>query len=71
MNNCVFLDEAGFDVNIRRTRGWAPRGKLAIEETTSARSVSHTVIGAISAYGVMNVSLREPGNAKKKKSCWC
>lgn len=67
MNNCVFLDEAGFNVNMHRTRGWAPRGKLAIEETTSARGVSHTVIGAISAYGVVNVSLREPGNVKKRK----
>ncbi|KAG1626021.1 hypothetical protein G6F44_012543 [Rhizopus delemar] len=54
MNNCVFLDEAGFDVNMRRSRGWAQRGKPAIEETTSARGVSHTVIGAISAYGVVN-----------------
>ncbi|EIE92067.1 hypothetical protein RO3G_16778 [Rhizopus delemar RA 99-880] len=67
MNNCVFLDEAGFDVNMRRSRGWAQRGKPAIEETTSARGVSHTVIGAISAYGVVNVSLREPGNVKKRR----
>ncbi|KAG1049283.1 hypothetical protein G6F43_008382 [Rhizopus delemar] len=67
MKNCVFLDEAGFDVNMRRSRGWAQRGKPAIEETTSARGVSHTVIGAISAYGVVNVSLREPGNVKKRR----
>ncbi|KAI9279886.1 hypothetical protein BY458DRAFT_553659 [Sporodiniella umbellata] len=32
----------------------APRGKLVIEETTSAGGVSHTVIGEISAYGVVN-----------------
>ncbi|EIE81118.1 hypothetical protein RO3G_05823 [Rhizopus delemar RA 99-880] len=56
MNNCAFLDEAGFDVNMRRSR-----------ETTSARGVSHTVIGGISAYGVVNASLREPGNVKKKE----
>ncbi|KAG1509243.1 hypothetical protein G6F47_001604 [Rhizopus delemar] len=67
MKNCVFLDEAGFDVNMRRSRGWAQRGKPAIEETTSARGVSHTVIGAISAYGIVNVSLREPGNVKKRR----
>lgn len=67
MQNCVFLDEAGFDVNMRRTRGWAQRGKPAIEETPSARGVSHTIIGAISAYGVVNVSLREPGNVKKRR----
>lgn len=67
MQNCVFLDEAGFDVNMRRSRGWAQRGKPAIEETTSASGVSHTVIGAISAFGVVNVSMREPGNVKKRR----
>jgi transposase len=29
--------------------------------------VSHTVIGGISAYGVVNVSLRVPGNVKKRR----
>ncbi|CEP09100.1 hypothetical protein [Parasitella parasitica] len=36
------------------SRGWAQRGKSAVEETTSARGVSHTVIGAVSAFGVVN-----------------
>jgi hypothetical protein len=67
MKNCVFLDEAGFDVNMRRSRGWAQRGKPAIEETTSARDISHTVIGAVSAFGVVNVSMREPDNVKKRR----
>ncbi|EIE77307.1 hypothetical protein G6F46_011653 [Rhizopus delemar] len=67
MKNCVFFDEAGFDVNMRRSRGWAQRGKPAIEERASARGVSHTVIGAVSALGVVNVSMREPGNVKKRR----
>ncbi|KAG1054585.1 hypothetical protein G6F43_003415 [Rhizopus delemar] len=67
MKNCVFLDEAGFDVNMRRSRGWTQRGKPAIEERASARGVSHTVIGAVSALGVVNVSMREPGNVKKRR----
>lgn len=67
MQNCVFLDETGFDINMRRTRGWSTRGKPAVVESPSARGVSHTVIGAISAAGVINVSLREPGNVKKRK----
>ncbi|CAO3678991.1 unnamed protein product [Rhizopus microsporus] len=70
MKNCVFLDEAGFDVNMRRSRGWAQRGKPAIEETTSARGVSHTVIGAVSAFGVVNKHERA-GQCQEKKSCWC
>jgi phosphate/sulfate permease len=28
---------------------------------------SHTIIGAISAFGVVNVSIRDPGNVKKRK----
>ncbi|EIE86270.1 hypothetical protein G6F46_010050 [Rhizopus delemar] len=63
MKNCVFLDEAGFDVNMRRSSGWAQRGKPA----TSVRGISHTVIGAVSAFGVVNVSMREPGSVKKRR----
>lgn len=67
MQNCVFLDESGFDVNMRRSRGWSKKGNEAIVETPSARGVSHTVIGAISAFGVVNVSVRDPGNTRKRR----
>ena len=65
--NCVFIDEAGFDINMRRSRAWSQRGKDAVVETPSTRGVSHTVLGAISSYGVVNVSLRDPGNVKKRR----
>lgn len=26
MQNCIFLDEAGFDISMRRIRGWSKRG---------------------------------------------
>ena len=52
---------------MRRSRGWSTRGTQAVIETPSARAVSHTIIGAITAYGVLNVSLRDTGNAKKRK----
>ncbi|KAI8875291.1 hypothetical protein K501DRAFT_202916 [Backusella circina FSU 941] len=29
MINCVFIDESGFNANLRRTRGWAPKGETA------------------------------------------
>ncbi|KAG1471987.1 hypothetical protein G6F56_001802 [Rhizopus delemar] len=35
--------------------------------TRSARRVSHTVMGAISAIGVVNLSMSESGNVKRKK----
>ncbi|CEP13779.1 hypothetical protein [Parasitella parasitica] len=67
MQNCVFLDESGFDVNMRRTRGWSKQGTQAVVETPSARGASHTIIGAISAFGVVNVSVRDPGNTRKRR----
>jgi transposase len=67
LKNCIFIDESGFDINMRRSRGWAARGSPAVITTPSARAVSHTIIGAISAFGVVNISLREPGNVKRRK----
>lgn len=26
LKNCVFIDESGFDINMRRSRSWAARG---------------------------------------------
>ncbi|KAG2191303.1 hypothetical protein INT47_005744 [Mucor saturninus] len=67
LNNCIFVDESGFDINMRRSHGWSQRGTEAIITTPSARGVSHTVIGAISAIGVVNLSMRESGNVKRRK----
>lgn len=52
---------------MRRSRAWSRRGIQAIIESPSARGVSHTVIGAVSAFGVVNVSMRETGNVKKRR----
>ncbi|KAG1470052.1 hypothetical protein G6F56_002901 [Rhizopus delemar] len=65
--NCVFLDELGFDINMTRGRAWSAIGKPVIVETPSGRAVSHTVLGAISSAGVVNMSMREPGNKKRRK----
>ncbi|KAI8884478.1 hypothetical protein K501DRAFT_161332, partial [Backusella circina FSU 941] len=64
--NCVFVYESGFNINMS-SRGWSKRGTEAIITTSSARGVSHTVIGAISAIGVVNLSMRESGNVKRRK----
>lgn len=59
MQNCVFLDESGFDVNMRRTRGWSKQGTQAVAETPSARGASHTIIGAISALSMLALGIQE------------
>ncbi|GAA5808167.1 hypothetical protein MFLAVUS_001551 [Mucor flavus] len=52
---------------MHHSRAWLRRGTQAIIESTSARGVSHTVIGAVSAFGVLNMSMRETGNFKKRR----
>lgn len=71
MQNCVFLDASGLDINMRRSRSWSQRGTQAIIESPSARAIAHTIIDAISAYGAVNVNIRDPGNFRKKKSFRC
>ena len=67
MQNCVFLDESGFDINMRRSRVWSKRGTQVIIESSSVRAASHTIIGAVSAFGVVNVNIQDPGNIKKRR----
>jgi hypothetical protein len=67
LNNCVFIDELGFNINMRRSRGWPAKGSTAIVEAPSTKSNSQTVIGTISAFGVVNLTMRESGNIKRRK----
>ncbi|KAG0786612.1 hypothetical protein G6F62_008901 [Rhizopus arrhizus] len=67
LNNCVFVNESGFDINMLRNQGWSPCGSQATTTTSSTKATSHSVLGAISAAGVDNVKLRESGNIKKRK----
>ncbi|KAG1056438.1 hypothetical protein G6F43_001683 [Rhizopus delemar] len=67
LNTCVFVDKPGFDTNMHRSRGWSAKSSAAIVETPSAKTNSQTVIGAISAFGVVNLTMRESGNIKRRK----
>jgi hypothetical protein len=51
---------------------WAPVGETPIVEIPKTRATSHTIIGAISPLGVINVQLKVPkvvvaSNSKKRK----
>ena len=65
--NYVLLDKSGFDINMHRSRAWSQRDIQAIVESPSVRAISYTIIGAISAFGVVNVTIRDLGNIKKRK----
>ncbi|CEG82453.1 hypothetical protein RMATCC62417_16522 [Rhizopus microsporus] len=51
--NCAFLDESAFHINLKRV------------PTTKANAI--LILGAISATGLINASLRVPKRSKKRK----
>ncbi|SAM04526.1 hypothetical protein [Absidia glauca] len=65
--NCVFIDEAGFNINLRRSMGWSAKGTTPIVKVATTRAISHTILGAISTAGVINVSIRTPNPQQSKK----
>jgi hypothetical protein len=66
MSNCIFVNESAFDINMRPATGRSTKGTPAVVTTPSARAVSHTILGAISALGVVNIEIRLP-NSKPKR----
>lgn len=67
LKDCTSIDESEFDINMRHSRGWSPRGSESMTETPSTKATSHTVLGAISAIYVVNINLMGSGVLKRKK----
>lgn len=67
LENCVFVDEPGFDNNMRPPGGWSAKGTPAVTTTHSTRAVSHIVLGAISAKFVVSMELRNPQEHSTKR----
>lgn len=68
--NCVSIDESGFNFHIQRTFGQSRRGLPAKAVVSSDRGVNATILEAITTGGVINLSLRRPQTAvapKKQK----
>ncbi|KAI9269776.1 hypothetical protein BY458DRAFT_572321 [Sporodiniella umbellata] len=51
-----------------RERVWSEGGEPAIVKNSLGRAASHTVLGAISSVGAINVSMRESWNVKREKA---
>lgn len=70
LSNCVFIDEAGFNINMKRSGAWAPRGNTPVVKTPSTRAENLTILGAICTHGIVQLSLRKPRaplTSKKRK----
>ncbi|EIE92359.1 hypothetical protein RO3G_17230 [Rhizopus delemar RA 99-880] len=63
--NCIFIDEADFDINMKSNRAWAPRGQMAVTTTSTTKAPSHTITSALSSVGVVNLSIRVPKQSPK------
>jgi hypothetical protein len=59
LENCVFVDEAGFNINMRSPFARSIRGAPAIVETPTTRAITHTVLGAITAKDVIALEAQE------------
>ncbi|CAO3664956.1 unnamed protein product [Rhizopus stolonifer] len=65
LENCVFMDEAGFNINMRSPFARSMKGTPAIAETSTTRTITHTVLGAITAKNIIALEIREPLKPKK------
>ncbi|KAG1447278.1 hypothetical protein G6F46_011017 [Rhizopus delemar] len=68
LTNCVFLDESAFDINMKRSRAWSKQGTRAIVTRPNTRANTTTILGAISAAGLITVTVKKPRPAKKRKA---
>ncbi|KAG1047050.1 hypothetical protein G6F43_010485 [Rhizopus delemar] len=62
--NCVFIDEAGFNMHIRRNFGRSKRGMPAKAVISANRSITVSIIGAICEKGVIDLTFRENDKAE-------
>lgn len=61
------MDESGFDINMRPPSAWSTAGTPAVVETKSTKATSHTILGAISAIGAVDIELRVAVKPKQRK----
>lgn len=66
--NCVFVDEAGFNMHLRRNLGRSIKGTPAKQVVPSNRGVSISIIGAICELGIIDLTLRKPTPVTKKST---
>ncbi|CEP12586.1 hypothetical protein [Parasitella parasitica] len=66
LSNCVFVDESAFDINMRPSTARSEKGTPAVVTTPSTRAVSHTILGAVSAMGVVNIEIGLPNQKPKR-----
>ncbi|CEP11617.1 hypothetical protein [Parasitella parasitica] len=54
-SNCVFMDEAAFHINMKRSVAWSKVGACAVVKVPKTRAKTTAFLGANSAFGVRGV----------------
>ncbi|KAI5967356.1 hypothetical protein CANMA_003176 [Candida margitis] len=68
--NCVFIDEAGFNISMRREYGWSKVGEKAVLKVPVTRGLNVSFLGAISSKGCVDLKVQLPAEtapSKKRK----
>lgn len=70
MTKCISIDESGFNINLKRSMAWVKKGDTPQVVVLKTKAKSHTIIGAISSSGIINVQMKIPkvtAPSKKRK----
>lgn len=67
MTNCVFIDEAGFNLHLVRLYAWSKKGKPAKVEVPNNAGINLSILRCISAEGIIHISKRDPKPSKKRR----
>ena len=66
-NNCIFIDEAGFNLHTQRKFGRSLKGTPAKDTVPTGRGVTVSILGSITDAGVIDISLKQPQAAAMSK----
>lgn len=68
---CIFVDESGFKKNMVRPVAWSKKGEPA-EVNVEAEGTNLSILGCMSAYGLIALSQQVPKSSRKKQknSSW-
>lgn len=67
--NCVLVDKAGFNVNMRSRNIRLVRDTSAIVKTLITRVSMHTILGTIATQGIISVETKKSLMQAERKRC--
>jgi transposase len=66
--NCIFIDAVGFNLHTQRNHCRSLKGTPAKSTVPTGKGVTFTILGAISQAGIINIGVKKPELASKKRN---